>query len=385
MEIRRLKKEDYDELLSMLNQSFAAVRNRPVDFLRGQPKMWVRDDEHMARHIGLFEDGKLCSVVGIYPLPLRVGDTLLHFATTGNVATLPEYAGRGYFTKLFSMAMEEAEREGYDALRLGGQKQRDGRFGFEDLGILYQALFSEKNRAAFPRQNYTDVTFERLTRESYEDLAYVRNLSAKSPCCVERYGTENERDVYLVLHSKYSEAYAAKRGGKPIGYLSVADGGCTVGEIRGEDTDAFFAVVCAWQARTRAMLHIPIAPWAKDVLSRMAQVAESVQILSPSKFKILHPDRVIDAFLKLKQSLAPLPEGELFMEIQGFGVVCLSVKNGAAECKTVQGERADLCLSPTDAARLVFGHLPASLIAELPPYAAAWFPLPLSWDFMDFV
>ena len=245
MEIRRLKKEDYDELLSMLNKSFAAVRNRPVDFLRGQPKMWVRDDEHMARHLGLFEDGKLCSVVGIYPLTLRVGDTLLRFATTGNVATLPEYAGRGYFTKLFSMAMEEAEREGYDALRLGGQKQRYGRFGFEDLGVLYQALFSEKNRAAFPQETYTDVTFERLTRESYEDLAYVRNLSAKSPCYVERYATDRERDVYLVLHSKYSEAYVAKRGGKPIGYLSASDGGENVGEIRGEDTDAIFSVACA--------------------------------------------------------------------------------------------------------------------------------------------
>jgi predicted N-acetyltransferase YhbS len=385
MEIRRLKKEDYDELLSMLNKSFAAVRNRPVDFLRGQPKMWVRDDEHMARHLGLFEDGKLCSVVGIYPLPLRVGDTLLRFATTGNVATLPEYAGRGYFTKLFSMAMEEAEREGYDALRLGGQKQRYGRFGFEDLGVLYQALFSEKNRAAFPKETYTDVTFERLTRESYEDLAYVRNLSAKSPCYVERYGTERERDVYLVLHSKYSEAYVAKRGGKPIGYLSASDGGENVGEIRGEDTDAFFSVACAWQARVGKTIRIPMAPWENEVLSHMARIAEGVQILSPSKFKLLHPDRVIDAFLKLKQRLAPLPEGELCMEIRGFGAMCLSVKSGAAECRCVQGHQAELCLSPADAARLVFGHLPAALIAQLPPYAAAWFPLPLSWNFMDFV
>jgi hypothetical protein len=66
-------------------------------------------------------------------------------------------------------------------------------------------------------------------------------------------------------------------------------------------------------------------------------------------------------------------------------LVRLSVKNGAAECRCVQGHQAELCLSPADAARLVFGHLPASLIAALPPYAAAWFPLPLSWDFMDFV
>ena len=384
MEIRRLNKNDYDELLSMLNKSFAAVRNRPVDFLRGQPKMWVRDDEHMARHIGLFEDGRLCASVGIYPLPLRVGDTLLRFATTGNVATLPEYAGRGYFTKLFSLAMEAAEREGYDALRLGGQKQRYARFGFEDLGVLYQALFSEKNRVAFLAETYADVTFERLTRESCADLAYIRELTAKAPCYVERYSTENERDVYLVLHTKYSEAYIAKRQGRPIGYLSVSDGGSHIGEIRAENADAFFSIVCAWQARMGDMLHVPLAPWMKAELSKMARVAESVQVLSPSKFKILHPDRVTDAFLKLKQSLSPLPEGELLIEIQGFGTLRLSVKDGSAECKYVQ-EKAKLSLDPTEAARLLFGHLPASLIADLPPHAAAWLPLPLSWNFLDLV
>lgn len=384
MEIRRLKKEDYDALLNLLNTSFAAVRDRPVDFLRGQPKMWVRDDEHMARHIGLFEDGRLCAAVGIYPLPLRVGDTLLRFATTGNVATLPEYAGRGYFTKLFSLAMEEAEREGYDALRLGGQKQRYARFGFEDLGVLYQALFSDKNRAAFSSESYADISFEALARESCADLAYVRELTAKSPCYVERYPTENERDVYLVLHTKYSEAYVAKRQGRPIGYLSASDGGKYIGEIRTENADAFFAVLCAWQARVGGMLHVPLAPWMKEELAKMARVAEGVQVLSPSKFKILHPDRVIDAFLKLKQSLSPLPEGELLIEIQGFGTLRLSVKDGLAECKYVQ-EKAQLSLDSMDAARLLFGHLPSSLIADLPPHAEAWLPLPLSWNFLDLV
>ena len=235
MEIRTLNKNDYDALLSLLNASFAAVRTRPVDFLRGQPKMWVRDDAHMGRHIGLFEDGRLVSVVGIYPLTLHVGDKVLRFATTGNVATLPEYAGRGYFTKLFSLAMERAEREGYDILRLGGQKQRYGRYGFEDCGALYSVTFSEKNRAAFKEESYTDIVFERITRESLAELRYARELSEKSPCFVERDPMENERDTFLVLHTKYSEAFIAKRNGIPCGYLSIADGGKTVMELRAEN------------------------------------------------------------------------------------------------------------------------------------------------------
>ncbi len=385
MEIRRLNKNDYDELLSMLNKSFAAVRNRPVDFLRGQPKMWVRDDAHMARHIGLFEDGRLASVVGIYPLSLRVGDTLLRFATTGNVATLPEYAGRGYFTKLFSIAMEEAEREGYDALRLGGQKQRYGRFGFEDCGRIFSVLFSEKNRAAVDEEGYANITFEKIERDSLAALCYARELNAKAPCYVERYSTDNERDVYLVLHSKYSEAYIAKRDGVFCGYLSAADGGKTLTELRAEDANSFFAIACAWQSRTKGAITLQIAPWMKEELAIAACVSDGVSILAPSKFKLLRPERVIDAFMKLGHHLYPMQNGTLSLTIEGRGTFRLTVDKETAFCERIESDITDLTLDELTAARMIFGPLPATVYADLPPHAASWFPLPLSWNFLDLV
>ena len=107
MEIRKLTANDYDGLLDLLNGVFANKYKRAMDFLCEQPKMWVRDEEHMNKHVGVFEDGRLVSVVGIYPLHLNILGKELLFATTGNVATLPVYEGRGYFTKLFSIAMED--------------------------------------------------------------------------------------------------------------------------------------------------------------------------------------------------------------------------------------------------------------------------------------
>ena len=102
MEIKRLGAEHYDELLAMLNYTFGNKYKRPMDFLSELPKMWGRDDEHMGKHIGVFEDGKLCSVVGIYPLKTFIDGEEFLFATTGNVATLPEYEGRGYFNLIFN-------------------------------------------------------------------------------------------------------------------------------------------------------------------------------------------------------------------------------------------------------------------------------------------
>ena len=119
-EIRNLKKEDMDELFALLNDTFGHKYGRPMHFDLEQPKMWVRDDAHMERHIAVFEDGKMAAVVGIYPLPAVIGGEKFLFCTTGNVATLPQYEGKGYFSKLFPLAIEEAKRIGAFVCRLGG-------------------------------------------------------------------------------------------------------------------------------------------------------------------------------------------------------------------------------------------------------------------------
>ena len=105
MKIERLRAEHYDELLEMLNSTFAHKYGHPVDFESMWPKMWVRDDEHMSRHIAVIEDGRIAAVTGVYPFETYIGDRIFTFATTGNVATLPEYEGRGYFKATFGEAV----------------------------------------------------------------------------------------------------------------------------------------------------------------------------------------------------------------------------------------------------------------------------------------
>ena len=106
MEIKRLKKENYDELISLLNLVFTKQNKCTMDFERELPNMCIRDDAHMKKHIGLFENNKLVSVVGVYPLPAMVLDKKINFCTVGNVATHPDYEGRGYMSLLLNKAME---------------------------------------------------------------------------------------------------------------------------------------------------------------------------------------------------------------------------------------------------------------------------------------
>ena len=111
MEIRRLKKENYDELISLLNLVFSKQNGCEMDFEKELPNMCVRDDAHMRKHIGLFSDGKLVSVVGVYPLPTMVLDKEINFCTVGNVATHPDFEGCGYMNILLNRAIEIVKEE----------------------------------------------------------------------------------------------------------------------------------------------------------------------------------------------------------------------------------------------------------------------------------
>ena len=58
IEIRKLKKDDMEELFDLLNTTFGNKYGREMHFDLEQPKMWVKDDLHMERHLAVFEDGQ---------------------------------------------------------------------------------------------------------------------------------------------------------------------------------------------------------------------------------------------------------------------------------------------------------------------------------------
>ena len=99
MDIQRLNATHYDELLSLLGYVFGKKNGREMDFEKEMPKMCVRDDEHMGRHIGIFDGDRLVACMGIYPFDVIVAGEKLLFATTGNIAVHPDHEGRGYMGK----------------------------------------------------------------------------------------------------------------------------------------------------------------------------------------------------------------------------------------------------------------------------------------------
>lgn len=391
MEIRRLCEKDYDELLEMLNFTFATQYGREMDFLNELPSMWVRDDEHMGKHFGIFADGRLASVAGIYPLPAKIDGTDVLFATTGNVATHPDFTKRGYFTEIFKRLMSELDVIDADAARLGGARQRYGRFGFEPCGTLHKFLIEEKNRTSIEKSP-SGIEFYEVEENSLRYLAYINELSERSFMYIKRSTDNGFLSVYQNLCSKHATPYIALKDGKFVGYLSaVADGqfigraqnGRNIKEIRAESAELLRDMVFAWQKRCGKSVEVPISPFMTEELKMFSAIAQDMTTASPSRFRFRRFERAADALMRVKAKTCDMPSGEFTVEIEDYGRICLYNRGDSVGCEKT-ALAPSVTLNKSDAQRLLFGPCTPEMICSVPWIARAFLPLPLTWNTNDF-
>lgn len=383
MEIVQLTASDYDEWLTFLNEVFGRINKTPMDFEKELPKMCVRDEVNMRKHIGVREKGKLCAVVGIYPLPARIAGIPVLFSTVGNVATHWECEGRGYMSKLLDCAMEQLDLLGADASRLSGFRQRYNRYGYESCGTVYQMTLTQRNRIALYPVFQEPFVFKRITRDDTEGLAYAYSLYRKNGIAVVRDAALGYQDMFDSLAAWRHTPYLVMRGdGSPVGYLSVSQGEDEIAEAGACEGEVLCEILCQWQAKTGKTLRFSLAPWRTEALRRLSAVCESVIIEAPNLFQIRNWEKITDALLKLKAQSHRMPEGELILEIREYGIIRLYVHGEEAGCvRTEKG--AEICLDKLTASRFLFGPVPASLVPEAGPWAMAVLPLPLSWNLQD--
>ncbi|MBR2466895.1 MAG: GNAT family N-acetyltransferase [Clostridia bacterium] len=381
MELKRLNKSNYDELIALMNFVFSNKDKREHSFEADLPSMCRRTDEAMNKHLGVFEDGKLVAALGIYPLPCKIFGEDFLFSTVGNVATHPDYEGRGYMGIMMNAAMEELERIGADASRLGGARQRYNRFGYEMAGVAYKFTIIDHNtKHAFG--DIGDYTFERIERENTDAFLYVKSLHEKEKIYAKRSSDEDCFGVWASAVAWQSVPYIVKKNGKRVGYVSIAKDEVTVSELYAESEDVFVEALVAYQRKIKKAIFVRLPDYEPALLSRLAAFAHDVTTSPVCRFKIINFADITDALMKLKASYTDMPDGEFLLGIKDYGTLRLYAKDGKAGAELCEGD-ASIILDKLAATRLLFGHTPATLIADVPQFVRLWLPLPLYWNLQD--
>ena len=379
----RLTAADYDELLTLFNTVFGRNKPNGMDFERELPKMCVRDDEHMGKHFGVRENGRLVAALGVYPLPAKIGGVPVLFSTVGNVATHWDYEGRGCMRALMTHAMRELSDLGADASRLGGLRQRYSRWGYELCGAAYRFRLTPRNVSLCCGDMGDGIVFSPIARGDTDALSFAARLNDLCGISAVRSTDNGCFDVYASMTAWRNQPYLARNAeNEPVGYLCVSPDGTSVAEAAGFNKTA---LLTAWQKHTGAAVSFVLQPWETDAVRYFSAVSEDCTAASPNNFKIINYQKITDALMKLKASYTPLVPGECLVGIEGYGVLRLYAGQDGAGAETVSAAPC-VTLAPLDASRFLFGPLPPETVISLPREAAvlsAWLPLPLSWNLQD--
>ena len=381
--IERLTAKDYDEWLYVLNTTFTNHNKRDMNFEVELPKMCIKDDYHLGMHFAAKENGKICSLLGVYPIKTQIGSETLMFSTVGNVATLPQHEGKGYMKALMVYAMEELDKIGADASRLGGARQRYNRFGYESCGRNYHFQITNMN-TKYCFDGKTKITFKEIGANDKDELAYINNLRKAKPMYVIRSAEDDFSGDFLTLCAwKSTPKIALSESGEPVGYISVGENGTSLNDIMAKDFETLESMIFNLQAELGTTLFFNLPSYEVDAVRYFTAIAQEMSVSPSCHFKIINFDKVADALLKVKAKLnSDMAQGEKVIEIKNWGNLLIYNKNGEAFCSKTD-KNADFVLDKLSATRLLFGTFDANTVVNCDSFLSSVLPLPLSWNTLD--
>jgi len=209
IEIRQARAADFDELCGVVNAAFDyGVGDRP-SMEQAYPRLFRRSDESMERYNIACEDGRILSNIAVYPMTMVIRGARLSAGAIGMVGTLPEHRGRGLMSRLLLRSIERMDAEGMDISILGGDRQRYGRFGWENSG---RRLALQMNARSVPED--AAHGFE-VRHARVEDAPALLAMHEAEPLRLERtlesFGLSITREDY--------PTWVALADGGPAGYV----------------------------------------------------------------------------------------------------------------------------------------------------------------------
>ncbi|MBP3646651.1 MAG: GNAT family N-acetyltransferase [Clostridia bacterium] len=371
LEYRFATPGDMPDLIDCIDLVFSHV-GTPHDFEEILPKCYGKGRDFSSVHAIAVGDGRVRGVLGSYPVTQVMAGETLHAGYLGSMAVHRHERGSGVMKKLVQMQLDRAAETGLDMLLLGGQRQRYEYHGFYHCGCHYRYYVSAPTVRHGLRDVEPALDFEKLTEDSAHVSAALEMYNHQPVS-----GARTMDDFVPACRSYWSEPWIILENGKPVGYLVSSKNGDSVSElVMADDSLLPQAVKSWWVKRGLSKLHIAAAPYCVSLNRFLASFAEGYSTGHDSMMvRLYKPDRVIRAYMKLKNSLEPLADGVLKMKLADHPTLKIQVAGGEVTVEPTD-EEADLTLTMEEGVHLLFSHNRFSAPAVSTP--AGWFPLPMA-------
>lgn len=368
---RLSQSQDMEGLIDHINMVFSMLRV-PHNFETMLPKAYSKelriDDMHV---IAEDEIGRLCGCLGMYVFPLRVMDTTLRVGYLGSMAVHPRVRGQGTMGTLMQEQIKRGYELGLDLMVLGGQRQRYQRSGFETGGASYVYSISRANvRHALAETDADGMTFRMMRQGDVPEMIGLYDSQIVA-------GARREDNFIATLRSYRREAWTILKEDAPVGYISATPDGQTIGEIVLKSPEMILPAIKAWMEEKNAKnLHISAAVYDKTLGELLAPVCEAFSLNPSIMIRVLKPETVLPAYMKLKHTVCPLTAGRIVLGWEGAGAFEFKVSAEEITVRPTDETPQDM-LSQIDLHQLLFGFNRFAAPKTKAAIPENWFPLPV--------
>ena len=379
-QIVQLRACDFEEAISFLNRAYGRI-----NFATFLPGLYQPTDHHMGHNLAIRRDGRLVSVVGVFPIQWQVGDRLLRVAGIGGVSTDPDCRRQGLMQRLMEHAVELIGHQGYDLTMLGGQRQRYRHFGWEKAGLSLVFQINPKNiEHDIAGRSHAALKIEPLPDDD-QTLAELRRLHDAQPSHCRRLPASFGD---FLGHWNLVPNLVRDGQGRIAGYFVFDSESGSIAELVATDSHVAIDIVAAWSEATAAPIHVQTAPWPDPFIHRMAAIAEVTTLTSSGNWQIVNWPATVGTLLAFQHRTTPLVHGLVRVRINDANVtIQMRVDGSGSSCQRTCAE-PDLEADACTVVRLLFGPTRPSAVMRLGVGAAileAWCPLPLRLSRLDHV
>ncbi|MCX5642959.1 MAG: GNAT family N-acetyltransferase [Candidatus Omnitrophica bacterium] len=305
--IQSAEAKDYEQIQRFLEDAYGHSYNA---FLNMYPALWHKDTTDYRHIYSIREEGRIVSLVRLFPLDLILGPVSVKVAGIGSVSTSPSVRGKGYMNRLMEHATAKMKEEGFPISVLSGDRHRYQTFGYEEAGTTLNLVI---NRRGLHKTGVKPIFPQRYSGQE--------NLLVKISAAYEKnhYRKIRTKEEYALLYQKPGLLLFSAGDDKDFGYLALSGehgaGGCaefggsaqTIMRITGYVMERFGLSSLNFFFPDKAVIPEPIL-----------QAASGWNITSSTMLKIVDLEKTLSLFAPQHQerkipdlaSLKTVPETE---------------------------------------------------------------------------
>ena len=221
MEIRLCSKEEYPQMLDMMNDAFDYGRENnwfQQEYSHCTPYPSIATDEEIERHFVCFIDGQIAGALGAYPIDFTVSEisgdkkTIRGYGI-GQVSCRKDCRNQGVMSALLKESEKQMQNQERWLGVLGGDRFRYGNFGYDffgsqiTFGIDKRLLARQIDGGGIEIRQATTADLNELN-EAYETLPSYAKRNAREwelrlmrRNYVWQIGTQNGKKGYMAFHT----------------------------------------------------------------------------------------------------------------------------------------------------------------------------------------